>query len=99
MKYLAAYMLAVLGGKTAPSAADVKSILDSCGIDADSATLDRLMSAVEGKDINELVAEGMSKLSSVPSGGGGGGGDAPAAAAKEESDEEEEAGMDFDLFD
>jgi large subunit ribosomal protein LP2 len=109
MKYLGAYMLATLGGKSAPTSEDVKTILSSCGIESDADTLSKLMAAVDGKDINEVIAEGMSKLASVPSGGGGGGGgggsaaapaaDAPAAAAKEESESEEEDGADFDLFD
>lgn len=107
-------MLAVLGGKSSPSAGDVKSILDSCGIEADSDSLSRLISAVGDKDINEVVAQGMSKLSSVPSGGAGVGGDsggggagggeaaassAPAAEEAKEDTDEEDNDMGFDLFD
>lgn len=110
MKYLGAYMLAVMGGNASPDADAIKKILDSAGIDADKATLDKVLAELSGKDVFEVIEEGKSKLSSVPSGGGaavgGGGGDAGGAAeeakeeAKEESEEEEEEeDMDFDLFD
>lgn len=36
MRYVAAYMLAVLGGNASPKASDVESILGSVGIDADA---------------------------------------------------------------
>ena len=36
------------------------------------------MSELEGKNIEEVIAAGVSKLASVPSGGGGGGGAAAA---------------------
>ena len=80
MKYVAAYLLAQLGGKASPSAEDITSILSSVGIEADSARVDALLKEVKGKDVNELIAEGKKKLSAVPSGGGGAAA-APAAAA------------------
>ncbi|KXJ92010.1 60s acidic ribosomal protein-domain-containing protein [Microdochium bolleyi] len=111
MKHLAAYLLLGLGGNTSPSAADVKAVLESVGIEADEDRLDTLISELEGKDINELISEGASKLASVPSGGGGGapaaggaaaGGAAEAAPAeekKEEAAEESDDDMGFGLFD
>lgn len=54
MKHLAAYLLLTLGGNTAPSAADVKAVLESVGIEADSERLDKLISELEGKDLNEV---------------------------------------------
>lgn len=54
MKHLAAYLLLGLGGNTSPSAKDVKEVLQSVGIDADSDRLDKLISELEGKDINEV---------------------------------------------
>eukprot|EP00249_Psilotum_nudum_P036129 c6395_g1_i1 orf=171-515(-) len=114
MKHLAAYLLLGLGGNTSPSADDVKNVLSSVGIDADDDRLDKLISELEGKDINALVAEGSVKLASVPSGGAGGaggaapaaaggaaaGGDAaPAAEEKEEEKEESDEDMGFGLFD
>lgn len=54
MKHLAAYLLLTLGGNEAPSGGDVKKVLDSVGIEADSERLDKLVSELKGKDINEV---------------------------------------------
>lgn len=54
MKHLAAYLLLGLGGNTAPSAGDVKQVLESVGIEADSERLEKLISELKGKDINEV---------------------------------------------
>ncbi|KAL8962250.1 MAG: hypothetical protein Q9193_001323 [Seirophora villosa] len=114
MKHLAAYLLLGIGGNTSPSADDIKGVLSSVGIDADDDRLDKLISELKGKDIQELIAEGSTKLASVPSGGGGGGGAAAssaaagggAAAAEEkapekepEKEEESDEDMGFGLFD
>ncbi|KAL1879128.1 hypothetical protein VTK73DRAFT_7247 [Phialemonium thermophilum] len=111
MKHLAAYLLLGLGGNSSPSAKDVKNVLESVGIEADDDRLNKLLEELEGKDINELIAEGSSKLASVPSGGGAapaaGGAAAGGAAAeapkeeekKEEEKEESDEDMGFGLFD
>ncbi|KAK1429190.1 hypothetical protein QVD17_11394 [Tagetes erecta] len=114
MKVVAAYLLALLGGNTSPSAEDLKKILGSVGADAEDDKIELLLSEVKGKDITELIASGREKLASVPSGGGGvavaaaagGGGAAPAAAAAEskkeekvEEKEESDDDMGFSLFD
>ncbi|GMI95348.1 Ribosomal protein P2D [Hibiscus trionum] len=112
MKVVAAFLLAVLGGNTSPSADDLKDILGSVGADADDDRIKLLLSEVKGKDITELIASGREKLASVPSGGGavavaaptaGGGGAAPAAEAKKEEKveekEESDDDMGFSLFD
>ncbi|XP_006349107.1 60S acidic ribosomal protein P2-2 [Solanum tuberosum] len=93
MKVIASYLLAVLGGNTSPSAADLKKILASVGAEADDDRIELLLSQVKGKDITELIAAGREKLASVPAGGGGGvavavsggggGGGAAAPAAEE----------------
>ncbi|KAI0521360.1 60s acidic ribosomal protein-domain-containing protein [Xylaria bambusicola] len=97
MKHLAAYLLLGLAGNSSPSASDIKKVLDSVGIEADDERLESLISELEGKDVNELIAEGSSKLASVPSGGAGGapaagGAAAGGAAAAEEKAEEKEEG-------
>ncbi|KAK6926629.1 hypothetical protein RJ641_008348 [Dillenia turbinata] len=115
MKVIAAYLLAVLGGNTSPSAEDIKDILGSVGAEADDDRIELLLSQVKGKDITELIASGREKLASVPAGGAGGavavaaapgagGAAAPAAAEakKEEKVEEKEESdddMGFSLFD
>ena len=106
MKYLGAYMLAVLGGNASPSSDDIKKILSSAGVDIDDTVLSKVLGELEGKDVMQVIEEGKSKLASVPAGGaaaGAAGGaaaeDAPAAEEEKEESEEEEEEMDFDLFD
>ncbi|KAH6969611.1 hypothetical protein HG530_005310 [Fusarium avenaceum] len=109
MKHLAAYLLLTLGGNESPSAADVKAVLESVGIEADSDRLDTLISELKGKNVNDLIAEGSEKLASVPSGGAAassGGAAAAGGAAeeakveeKEEEKEESDEDMGFGLFD
>ncbi|KAL6872370.1 ribosomal protein 60S [Trichoderma longibrachiatum] len=111
MKHLAAYLLLTLGGNASPSAEDIKSVLSSVGVEAEDERLEKLLSELSGKDINELIAAGSEKLASVPSGGAGaaaaGGAAAGGAAAaeekaeekKEEEKEESDEDMGFGLFD
>jgi large subunit ribosomal protein LP2 len=54
MKHLAAYMLLTLGGNSSPSEKDIKAVLESVGIEADSERLSTLLSELKGKDINEV---------------------------------------------
>ncbi|KAG9277046.1 60S acidic ribosomal protein P2-like [Astyanax mexicanus] len=110
MRYVAAYLLAVLGGNTSPSAKDIKNILGSVGIEASDERLNKVVSELNGKDINEVMNAGLSKLASVPAGGavavsaaapGGGGapaaGEAPAAEEKKEEKKEESEESDEDM--
>ncbi|KAL0978775.1 hypothetical protein UPYG_G00175010 [Umbra pygmaea] len=106
MRYVAAYLLAVLGGNTSPSSKDIKNILGSVGIEAESERLDKVVNELNGKNINEVMNSGLSKLASVPAGGAvaaapaaSAPGAAPAAAEekKEEKKEESEEGSDDDM--
>jgi len=114
MRYIAAYLLLQLGGKASPSAADIKKVLSAGGVDCDQERLDKLLSELEGKSIDDLIVAGSSKLASVPSGGGAvssGGGGAPSGGSgpaapeekkeekKEEPKEESDDDMGFGLFD
>ena len=54
MRYVAAYLLATLGGNKDPSASDIKDILSSVGIDVDSERLDVVIKELKGKDITEV---------------------------------------------
>mmetsp|Transcript_135587 Transcript_135587/g.329597 ORF Transcript_135587/g.329597 Transcript_135587/m.329597 type:complete len:124 (-) Transcript_135587:539-910(-) len=78
MKVIAAYMLAVLGGNSNPSADDIKTILASVGAEADAERVSALLKGLEGKNLDEVIAAGMEKVGSlaVATGGGGGGGGA-----------------------
>lgn len=42
MRYVAAYLLAALGGNDSPSKADVTNILESVGLDIDDDRLDKV---------------------------------------------------------
>ncbi|XP_041971880.1 60S acidic ribosomal protein P2 [Aricia agestis] len=112
MRYVAAYLLAVLGGKASPAAADIEKILSSVGIEADAEKLKKVISELNGKSVEDLIAEGREKLSSMPAGGAAvaaaPGAAAPAAAAEEkkeekeakkEESESEDEDMGFGLFD
>ncbi|KAG6336045.1 hypothetical protein ID866_3044 [Astraeus odoratus] len=113
MRYLAAYLLLQIGGNASPSVDDLEKVITSVGIEFDSERAEKLVSELDGKDVNALIAEGSAKLASVPSGGaaaaapaaGGAGGAAPAAAAAEEKEEKKEEkeesddDMGFGLFD
>merc|ERR1712168_1428650 len=106
MKYVAAYLLAAQSG-SAPSKDSVKKILEAIGADIEADKLDKVFSELDGKNVDDVISEGMGLLASVPSGGAA----APAAAAggaaeaapaaeekKEESEEESDSDMGFDLF-
>uniref|UniRef100_A0A8C6T5E3 Large ribosomal subunit protein P2 n=1 Tax=Neogobius melanostomus TaxID=47308 RepID=A0A8C6T5E3_9GOBI len=106
MRYVAAYLLSCLGGNTRPSAKDIKAILGSVGIEADDERLNKVVSELNGKDINEVMNSGLSKLASVPAGGAvaapgaaagaagaaaAGAGAAPAAAEEKKEEKKEES--------
>jgi len=106
MKYLAAYLLATLGGNASPSEKDIKKIISTIGADVDDEKVAAVVAALNGKDIDEVIADGFSKLSAAPvaSGSSGAAADSGAAAAEEETKEEEEeeesdSDMGFGLFD
>ncbi|CAH8499641.1 unnamed protein product [Schistosoma turkestanicum] len=69
MRYLAAYLLCQLGGKEKPTENDIKTVLNSVGIEHDTERLEKLLSSLANKDIPQLIEEGSRKLSSVPSAG------------------------------
>ncbi|CAN0897575.1 60S acidic ribosomal protein P2 [Linum grandiflorum] len=107
MKYVAAYLLAVLGGNTAPTANDLKSILGSVGADAEDDRIEMILSQTKGRDINELIAAGMEKMASslpcAPAANGGAAAPPTAAAKKKEEEaevvEEGESDDNLDFFD
>ncbi|NXS68428.1 RLA2 protein, partial [Pandion haliaetus] len=115
MRYVAAYLLAVLGGNESPTSKDLKKILDSVGIETDDERMNKVISELNGKNIEDVIAQGNGKLASMPAGGAvavspGGGSAAPTAAAapaaaeekkeeKKEESEESDDNMGFGLFD
>uniref|UniRef100_A0A8D0GSB6 Large ribosomal subunit protein P2 n=1 Tax=Sphenodon punctatus TaxID=8508 RepID=A0A8D0GSB6_SPHPU len=112
MRYVAAYLLAVLGGNNSPTAKNIKKILDSVGIDADNDRINKVINELSGKDVDDVVNSGLAKLTCVPAGGAltappaaspAAGGAAPAEEKKEEEKKEEseesDEDMGFGLFD
>lgn len=49
MKYLATYLLAILGGVATPGADDIKKLLNSVNIESNDEEIAALLAAVEGK--------------------------------------------------
>lgn len=92
MRYVAAYLLAVLGGNASPSNAEIEKILSSVGIEVDSTRVTKIVSELKGKSIDELIAQGREKLSSMPSGGGAAVSAAPAAGPAAAEKKEEKKG-------
>merc|ERR1711972_1305943 len=106
MKYVAAYLLAAQSG-SAPSKDAVTKILESIGAGVEADKLDKVFSELDGKNVDEVISEGMGLLASVPRGGaapaagaaaGGAAEEAAAEEKKESSEEESDSDMGFDLF-
>lgn len=57
MRYVAAYCLFALSGKT-PTAKDLEKMLGSVGVDCDAEQASKVVSELEGKDLEELIKEG-----------------------------------------
>lgn len=58
MRYVAAYLLAVLGGKASPNQNDIEKILSSVGIETDVEKLKKVITELNGKSIDELIKSG-----------------------------------------
>lgn len=54
MRYIAAFLLLQCAGNTSPTAADIKKVLAAVGIDSDNDRLDKLISELSGKDVNQV---------------------------------------------
>ena len=78
MRYVAAYLLAVLAGNQSPDLKAIEKILGSVGVESDKVKAEKVIKELSGKSVEELIKEGTAKLATVPSGGGAA---APAAAA------------------
>ena len=54
MRYLAAYLLLQIAGVESPTAAEIKKVIKSVGIEVDEDRLDSLLSELKGKDVNAV---------------------------------------------
>ena len=71
MKYLAAYALAWLGGKTSPSVKDLEAIVKAGGGDFDSNKANTVVEALKDKSLQEVISGGRSKLGGLTCAGAG----------------------------
>uniref|UniRef100_A0A8C6YQM1 Large ribosomal subunit protein P2 n=1 Tax=Nothoprocta perdicaria TaxID=30464 RepID=A0A8C6YQM1_NOTPE len=101
MRYVAAYLLAVLGGNESPTSKDLKKILDSVGIETDDERVNKVISELNGKNIEDVIAQGKCSL-----GAAAGAAVSPSAVPhsekkeeKKEESEESDDDMGFGLFD
>ncbi|GCA62750.1 ribosomal protein L12 family [Kipferlia bialata] len=90
MKYLAAYLLATLGGKAEPTKEDVIAVLESVDAEVDQEKIALLITNMAGKSMEEVLEAGRGKMASMPSAGAAAGPAATTAAVVEEESEEEE---------
>ncbi|KAG0337460.1 60S acidic ribosomal protein P2 [Podila minutissima] len=67
MKYIAAYHLLTIGGNAAPTDVDIITLLATVSIAAESERVEAVVAQLAGKDVDELISEGASKLASIPS--------------------------------
>ena len=93
MKYIAAYALLVLGGNESPSDADVRKVLQEVGGEVNDEDLKRVVNALKGKQLHEVIAAGTKKLANISFGGASSGaastGSSKAEPAKKEAAKEE----------
>lgn len=66
MRYVAAYLLAVLGGSKSPKKDDISKILSSVGIEVEDAKLEKVVAELTGKSIEELITNGKFQLPLTP---------------------------------
>ena len=87
------------------AADDVAKLLKEVGVAADKDNLNTLIEKLQGKEIHELVAAGLSKFASIPSGGAAApsssasAAPAKAAAKVEEKKPDPEPEVDVDMGD
>ncbi|KAL7693681.1 putative ribosomal protein L12 family [Plasmopara halstedii] len=107
MRYIAAYLLSILGGNTTPTEQDVERILNASGVDVDKTRVTAVIKAMEGKSVDEVIAAGSKKLASfgsaaaAPAAGNAAGASAEAAKVEEkvvEEEEEVDMGGGMDMF-
>ena len=99
MRHLAAYLMLVLGGNEKPTvdysfastysqAENIKSVLEAVGAEAQDEQIEKLLAYIEGKNVEEMIKEGLEKLVSIPAGGAAAPAASGAAAAEEKKEEE-----------
>ena len=57
LKYVAAYLMAHLGGKDSPTEKDIKKIIEAADGDYDEEIAKKLVSELKDKTVHEVIAE------------------------------------------
>merc|ERR1719245_233504 len=95
MKYVSAYCLLVLGGNASPSESDLTKALKAAGAEVNADQVKAVVTALNGKQLHEVVAAGYGKIANLSLGGGGGSSGQTAAqptgGEKKEEKKEEKA--------
>ncbi|CAI5730667.1 unnamed protein product [Peronospora destructor] len=96
MRHVAALLLCVLGGNANPTVADLEKVIKSFGGEFDQEQAEKLIKELEGKNIEEVIKAGKTKLATVsvgaaPAAGASTGGAAPVKMEEKAVEEEEEA--------
>ncbi|KAI3389794.1 hypothetical protein SNEBB_001940 [Seison nebaliae] len=103
MQYLSAYMLLALSGNSNIQVGDIKKVIGAIDGTFEEECAKKIVDELNGKDLEELISEGMQRVGSMGVSAGGAaasaGGAAPSADAekKEEVKEEEEEEDDEDM--
>ncbi len=87
MEYIYAVMLLNKAGKEITEA-NVAAVLKAAGVDADAAKVKSLIAALDGVDIEKVIAESSVAAVAAPAASAAPAGAAPAAEKKEEKKEE-----------
>ncbi|KAL3982072.1 60s Acidic ribosomal family protein [Acanthocheilonema viteae] len=65
MRYVSAYMLAMMGSKHHVTANDIENILGSVGVDCERVKAEEVVKKMQGKTLDELITEGSNYFASV----------------------------------
>jgi large subunit ribosomal protein LP2 len=100
MDTVVAYQLLYKVRQRAPSFAEMKRLYELVNAEVDQKKVEDFLSRCEGKSLEDMVREGMSRMqsSAAPVSGGAPAGSTQSEAKKEEEKEEEESEEGFDLF-
>lgn len=65
MRYISAYMLAMMGSKHHITANDIENILASVGVDCERAKAEEVIKKMQAKTLDELITRGSKYFTSV----------------------------------
>ncbi|TDH71460.1 hypothetical protein CCR75_006495 [Bremia lactucae] len=65
MRHVAALLLCILGGNGTPTVADLEKVIKCFGGEFDHEQAEKLLKELEGKNVEEVIKAGKSKLASV----------------------------------